>query len=226
MLGDVPGEILDIQFLGGRFHRHAGHHRLGSFQRVQHGVMEPLAVPGASVPVLALLPFGLTKLLRQLRGHLGHVAFVQILHQPFGHGAGAVIHRIQPQVHAEPVGVMLEQPDALGIHAGRRQVDDLRDAVLAVGARRLDVGQVHIGTDMHAERVGDAVHHLAHAERPGAGAQVQGSDAHDDAGLRRQPGLRDRLVPITLDVLHIQGDGMGMVLAYGRRAAGFLILMP
>ena len=79
-----------------------------------------------------------------------------------------MVHGTGAEIHTEPVGEMLKQPDALGVHTGRRQIDDLRDAVLAVRARGLDVGEIHVRAHMHVKRVGDAVHHLAHTEAAGA----------------------------------------------------------
>ena len=109
---------------------------------------------------------------------------------------------------------MLEQPDPLGVHAGRRQIHDFGDAFLAVGAGGLDVGQIDVRAHMHAERVGDAVHHLAHTEASGARAEVEHAHAYDRVG--------DRLVPVALDVFHVERDRVRMESAHrpGRRLHG------
>ena len=106
--------------------------------------------------------------LRHVRRHLRRVTHVEMLHEARGDLRLTVVHGTGAEIHTEPVGEMLKQPDALGVHTGRRQIDDLRDAVLAVRARGLDVGEIHVRAHMHVERVGDAVHHLAHTEAAGA----------------------------------------------------------
>ena len=114
---------------------------------------------------------------------------------------------------------MFEQPDAFGVDAGGGQVDDFGDAVLAVGAGCLDVGEVHIGAHMHAQRIGDAVHHLTDAEASRSGAEVEHADTYDHAGLRRDSRFGDRLVPIAFDVFHVERDGVGVEFADRLRAA-------
>jgi len=117
---------------------------------------------------------------------------------------------------------MLEQPDPLGVHAGRRQIHDFGDAFLAVGAGGLDVGQIDVRAHMHAERVGDAVHHLAHTEASGARAEVEHAHAYDHTGLGGDARVGDRLVPVALDVFHVERDRVRMESAHrpGRRLHG------
>lgn len=63
---------------------------------------------------------------------------------------------------------MFQQPDTFGVHAGTRQIHDFGDAVTTIRAGGLDIRQVHVGAYVHAQRVGDAVHHFTHAEGAGA----------------------------------------------------------
>ena len=170
------------------------------FQRVEHGIV------GTFLVLLGLLPF--LELLGQFGRHLRGVALVEMLHQPFGNVGLAVVHRAFAEVDVEPVGEVLEQPDAFGVDAGGRQVDDFGDAVLAVRAGGLDVGEVHVGAHVHAQWIGDAVHHFTYAEAACSGAEVKHADADDHAGFRRDAGFGYRLVPIAFDVFHIERDGV------------------
>jgi len=110
---------------------------------------------------------------------------------------------------------MFQQPDTFRVHAGGGQVDDFGDTVLAVGAGCLDIGQVHVGTDMHAQRVGDAMHHLTDAEASGSGCEIEHADAHDHTGFRCDASFGNRLIPVAFNVLHIQRDGVGVEFADG-----------
>ena len=195
----------------GRADHGDGHGDLGRLQGVEHRV-----VGGLAAELLLCLLLG-AQFLGQLRGDLGHVALLKVLHHTFGHVARAMVHGIEPEVHAEPVGVMLQQPDALGVDAGGGQVDDLGDAVGVIGAGGLDVRQVHVGAHVHAQGVRDAVHHLAHAEASGSSTQVQCADAHDNAGLGGEAGLGDRLVPVASNVFHVKGNGVGVEMTHRRR---------
>ena len=195
----------------GRADHGDGHGDLGRLQGVEHRV-----VGGLAAELLLCLLLG-AQFLGQLRGDLGHVALLKVLHHTFGHVARAMVHGIEPEVHAEPVGVMLQQPDALGVDAGGGQVDDLGDAVGVIGAGGLDVRQVHVGAHVHAQGVRDAVHHLAHAEASSSSTQVQCADAHDDAGLGGEAGLGDRLVPVASNVFHVKGNGVGVEMTHRRR---------
>ena len=170
------------------------------FQRVEHGIV------GTFLVLLGLLPF--LELLGQFGRHLRGVALVEMLHQPFGNVGLAVVHRAFAEVDVEPVGEVLEQPDAFGVDAGGRQVDDFGDAVLAVRAGGFDVGEVHVGAHVHAQRIGDAVHHFANAEASRSGAKVEHADTDDHAGFRCDSRFGDRLVPIAFDVFHIERDGV------------------
>ena len=168
----------------------------------------------------------------------GPLCGLVLLHRPHQRGAGLgivqmldeflryhrlrVIHRPFAQMDVEPVGEVLQQPDAFGVHTGGRQVDDLGDAVLPVRAGGRDIGQVHVGTHVHAQRIGHAVHHLTDPEAAGSRAQVQHADAHDHTGFGGDAGLCDRPIPIAFDVLHIQRDGVGVVVADG--CGGAIIL--
>ncbi len=153
------------------------------------------------------------ELLRQVGGYLRGVALVEMLHQPFGNVGLAVVHRGFAEIDVEPVGEVLQQPDAFGVDAGGRQIDDFGDAVLAVRAGCFYVGEIDVGTHVHAQRIRDAVHHFAHAEAAGARAEVEHADAHDHAGLRRDASFGDGLVPIAFDVFHVQWNGVGVEFA-------------
>ena len=121
-----------------------------------------------------------------------------------------MVHRAFAEVDVEPVGEVLEQPDAFGVDAGGRQVDDFGDAVLAVRAGGLDVGEVHVGAHVHAQWIGDAVHHFTYAEAACSGAEVKHADADDHAGFRRDAAF---------DVFHIERNGVGVEFADRLRAA-------
>ena len=110
---------------------------------------------------------------------------------------------------------MLQQPDAFGVHAGGRQVDHFGDAILAVGAGGFDVGQIHVGANVDAQRVGDAVHHLTDAETSRSGGEIKHADTHDHTGFRGDARFRDGLIPVAFDVLHVQRNGVGVVFADG-----------
>lgn len=118
-----------------------------------------------------------------------------------------------PTIDAEPVGKVLQEPDSLRIDTGGGKVDHLGNPRNPIGAGGFDVGQVHIGPDMDPHRIGDSVHHLAHTEAPGTCPQFQHPHPYYEAGLGRYAGIEDRLVIVPLDIFHIQGNGMGMVLA-------------
>ena len=141
-----------------------------------------------------------------------------MLHKPFGHVGLAVVHRPFAEVHVEPVSEVFEQPNAFRIDAGGWQVDDFGDAVFAVGAGGFDVGEVHVGAYVHAERVGDAVHHFADTEASGARAEIEHADTYDHAGFCCDSRFSDRLVPIPFDIFHIERNGVCMEFADGRSA--------
>ena len=88
---------------------------------------------------------------------------------------------------------------------------------MSVRAGRFDIGQIHVGAHMHTQRVRDAVHHFAHTEAAGARPQIQHADAHNHTGFRRDSSLGDRLVPVTLDILHVEWNGMRMVFPHRSR---------
>ena len=201
-------DVTQVQRLrGGIGHFGAFRHH---FKRVEHGIVRSLLI------LFGFLTFA--KTLRQVSRHLRRITLVEMLHKPFGHVGLAVVHRSFAEVHVEPVSEVFEQPNAFRIDAGGWQVDDFGDAVFAVGAGGFDVGEVHVGAYVHAERIGDAVHHFADAEASGARAEIEHTDAYDHAGFCCDSRFSDRLVPIPFDIFHIERNGVCMEFADGRSA--------
>jgi hypothetical protein len=116
---------------------------------------------------------------------------------------------------------MFQQPDTFGVHAGGRQIHDFGDAVTTIRAGGLDIRQVHVGAYVHAQRVGDAVHHFTHAEGAGAGSQVQHADPYNHAGFGGDTGVHHRFFPIARNIFHVQRNGVGVEFTYSRCAFRF-----
>ena len=116
---------------------------------------------------------------------------------------------------------MFQQPDTFGVHAGTRQIHDFGDAVTTIRAGGLDIRQVHVGAYVHAQRVGDAVHHFTHAEGAGAGSQVQHADSYNHAGFGGDTGVHHRFFPIACNIFHVQRNGVGVEFTYSRCAFRF-----
>ena len=194
---------------------------LGTFrhhlQRVEYRIV------GTFLILFGLLLF--LEFLRQFRGDLRGVLLVEMLHQPFGNTGLAVIHGTLAEIDVEPVGEVFKQPDAFGVDAGGRQVDDFRDAVLAIGAGGFDVGEIHVRPYVNAEWIGDAMHHFAHAEASRTCAQIEHADAYDHTCLGCDAGFGNRLVPVTFDVLHVERNGMSMEFADGLRTVFSVLVM-
>ncbi len=138
----------------------------------------------------------------------------QLLHELLGHGGLGMVDRAFAEFDVEPIREMLEQPDPLGVDPRGGQVDHFGHPRLAIGAGGLDVREVDIGPDVDPQREGDAVHHLTDTETACAGTEVEHADADDHARLAGDARIGHRLVPVALDVLHIQRYGVRVVLAH------------
>ena len=190
---------------------HRGNRDLGPQRHIQSIINAAVGRSGTS-----LGPF--TQPLGQISRILRGIALIKMFDHSIRQPRIDVIHRSLTEVHGEPVGKMLKQPDSFGVHAGSRQIHDFGDAIAAIGAGSFDVRQVHIGAHMHAQWIGDAVHHLTHAERSSAGPQIQHANAHNNARLGRDTGIHHRLIPVTRNVFHVQRNRVGVEFSYGRCA--------
>ena len=201
--------IVIVQGLG-----HGGHEYLGFRRKIQRLVH-------AAVGRLSLDLGTFAQALGQIGRILRSVTFVQMLDHAIGQLRIDVIHRPLAEIHGEPVGEMFQQPDTFGVHAGTRQIHDFGDAVTTIRAGGLDIRQVHVGAYVHAQRVGDAVHHFTHAEGAGAGSQVQHADSYNHAGFGGDTGVHHRFFPIACNIFHVQRNGVGVEFTYSRCAFRF-----
>ena len=91
-----------------------------------------------------------------------------------GQGVAALLHVADELLH---------KLDALGVHAGRMERNDLGEAVVPVDARAFDRREAHRRRDGDAQDAGDLVHAVAHAPAARAARKQQQPRAADDRRL-------------------------------------------